>query len=86
MILVPVAAGRSTNTVMEKNHNGKSIKVYKAIEKHKLSSFPILLSHIYYTQTLSYRHRDPYDRLLIAQSITENISIISSMKYSIRII
>lgn len=38
----------------------------------------ISLPHIYQTQALALHHRDPFDRLLIAQSIVENISIVSS--------
>ena len=51
--------------------------ITKAAEKHKLEFLPILLTHIYFTQTLPFHHRDPFDRLLIAQSLTENISIVS---------
>ncbi len=38
----------------------------------------IALSHIYRLETLKYYHRDPFDRLIISQSIEENIPIISS--------
>ncbi len=38
----------------------------------------ISLPHIYQTQQLPLHHRDPFDRLLIAQSIIENIAVISS--------
>ena len=52
--------------------------ITKAAEKHKLNFLPILLTHIYQTQIFPFHHRDPFDRLLIAQAITENIAIISS--------
>jgi len=35
-------------------------------------------SHIYYTQQLPMLHKDPFDRLLVAQSLVENIDIVSS--------
>jgi len=38
----------------------------------------ISLPHIYQTQQLDLHHRDPFDRLLAAQSIVENMPIISS--------
>ncbi len=38
----------------------------------------ISLSHIYKTHQLPPHHRDPFYRLLVAQSLVENISIISS--------
>lgn len=37
----------------------------------------ITLQHIYTVGTLPYHHNDPFDRLLIAQAVTENIAIVS---------
>ena len=45
---------------------------------YKFKLLDISLQHIYQTQQLPLHHRDPFDRLLIAQSIIENIAIISS--------
>lgn len=36
---------------------------------------PITISHIKRLQTLPVHHRDPFDRLLIAQAIEENLTI-----------
>jgi len=52
--------------------------VTTAASKHFLNFLPISLAHIYHTQQLELHHRDPFDRLIIAQSITENIPVISS--------
>jgi PIN domain nuclease of toxin-antitoxin system len=41
---------------------------------------PIKIDHITVVATLPLHHRDPFDRLLIAQSIVENISIVSADK------
>ena len=38
---------------------------------------PIELSHLHQLQSLPFHHRDPFDRLLIAQAQSENMSIIS---------
>lgn len=38
----------------------------------------ISLAHIYQTQQLPLHHRDPFDRLLIAQAAVEQIPIVSS--------
>ena len=38
----------------------------------------IELPHIFYTQTLPLHHRDPFNRLLVAQSFVENIPIVSA--------
>lgn len=48
------------------------------VEKHVLKLLLITLPHIYHTQQLPLHHRGPFDRLLIAQSITENIPVVSS--------
>lgn len=49
-------------------------------EKIKLEDFQLLeikLSHLKAISQLHFYHNDPFDRLLIAQAIVENISIIS---------
>jgi len=52
--------------------------IEKAVEKHALSYLQIFIEHIYHTQHLLIHHNDPFDRLLISQSIVEDIPIISS--------
>jgi PIN domain nuclease of toxin-antitoxin system len=37
---------------------------------------PLKLSHIWTLDTLPYYHKDPFDRLLISQAITENLIIL----------
>lgn len=39
---------------------------------------PILPEHIIKLSTLAYFHRDPFDRIIISQGLTENIPIVSS--------
>lgn len=50
----------------------------KASLKYSLQLLHINLDYIYYTQQLSLHHRDPFDRLLIAQSLVENLPVVSS--------
>ena len=38
---------------------------------------PIELPHLAVVETLALHHRDPFDRLLIAQSLAENLPILS---------
>lgn len=38
---------------------------------------PVELEHIWQLDNLQLYHKDPFDRMLIAQALTENISIIS---------
>ena len=39
---------------------------------------PIEVSHLAAVTTLPFHHRDPFDRLLIAQALAENMPIVSS--------
>jgi PIN domain nuclease of toxin-antitoxin system len=39
---------------------------------------PIEPAHLITLSTLDFHHRDPFDRIIIAQAITENINVISS--------
>ncbi len=39
---------------------------------------PISLAHLAVVTTLPFHHRDPFDRLLIAQAMVEKMSIISA--------
>lgn len=38
---------------------------------------PVTMPHLLPIQTLPFHHRDPFDRLLIAQAMTENLTLIS---------
>lgn len=48
------------------------------VEDYNCEILDITLQHIYYTQLLPLHHRDPFDRLIIAQAVVEQISVISS--------
>ncbi len=39
---------------------------------------PISLAHVACVATLPFHHRDPFDRMLIAQSLTESMNIVSA--------
>lgn len=61
----------------------------KQIEKD-FTLLPIATKHIHKILDLDLIHRDPFDRMLIAQSVEENIPIISAdtqiSKYKIQVI
>ena len=38
----------------------------------------ISLAHVARVATLPFHHRDPFDRMLVAQSLTENMAIVSA--------
>jgi PIN domain nuclease of toxin-antitoxin system len=51
--------------------------VESEIEVNDLKVLPVELSHIWALGKLENYHQDPFDRLLIAQSIAENIPLLS---------
>lgn len=59
-------------------------------QENGIQLLPIKLSHILALQPLPYHHKDPFDRLLIAQSIAENLTCVSAdsvfKKYNIPIL
>ena len=62
-----------------KTSNGKLVA---ARPLHKLvpagiGILPVQLPHLMRLQTLPHHHRDPFDRLLIAQALTENLTLLS---------
>ncbi|MGI4791017.1 MAG: type II toxin-antitoxin system VapC family toxin [Janthinobacterium lividum] len=46
--------------------------------RNRFEILPITLSHIAAVERLPQHHRDPFDRLLIAQSIIEGVPLISA--------
>ena len=71
-----------------------SLPVHEFLQKqivvNELSVLPIGLSHVTKVADLPFHHKDPFDRLLIAQAITEDMLIISSDPvfhlYSVKIV
>ncbi len=49
----------------------------KSISKGGFSFLYLETTHILFIETLPFHHKDPFDRMLIAQGITENLPIIS---------
>ena len=49
----------------------------KKIEENGFELLPIFPEHTVCVSTLPFHHRDPFDRMLIAQTIVENITVIS---------
>jgi PIN domain nuclease of toxin-antitoxin system len=48
------------------------------IEKNRLESLPIIDAHAFQTGQLPPHHRDPFDRMLVAQAQVESISLLSN--------
>lgn len=51
--------------------------VTEQMQRNRVELLPISISHTAQIITLPYHHRDPFDRLLIAQTIVEEIPIVS---------
>lgn len=60
------------------------------LEKNAIDILPVELKHVSAIINLEFHHRDPFDRIIIAQGLTEQISIITSdsffTKYPVDII
>ncbi|MEX1041434.1 MAG: type II toxin-antitoxin system VapC family toxin [Pirellulaceae bacterium] len=52
--------------------------INEAIRLYQLTILPIDVQHAAMIATLPQHHRDPFDRLLIAQAIVEQVSLVSS--------
>ncbi len=48
------------------------------LRKTSTSVLPILLSHVVRLEGLPLLHRDPFDRIIVAQALTEKIPIVSA--------
>lgn len=48
------------------------------VQLNDMEVLPISLAHLAVVTTLLFHHRDPFDRLLIAQAMVEKMSIISA--------
>ena len=48
------------------------------IAENDIEILPILIAHAEVIATLPYHHRDPFDRMLIAQAIVERMPIVSA--------
>jgi PIN domain nuclease of toxin-antitoxin system len=58
-----------------------STNLFDIVEMHKtknnLRILPITEEHIYHLNNLPHHHTDPFDRLIIAQSLSENLTLVS---------
>jgi PIN domain nuclease of toxin-antitoxin system len=52
--------------------------VIQQIESAGIELLPLEISHILLVQSLPYTHRDPFDRMLIAQALSEGMTLVSN--------
>ena len=56
-------------------------EIFNIIEKSGFDILPITLNHIIQLSKLEHFHNDPFDRLIISQSIIENLHLVSKDNY-----
>ena len=60
------------------------------MEANRITSLPIRLPHLFELETLPPVHRDPFDRMVVAQARSEGIPIVSSdtafRKYDVKVL
>lgn len=52
--------------------------VREQVEQNGFEILPITLNHVLALETLPFHHKDPFDRLLIAQAQSENLPLLSA--------
>ena len=50
----------------------------KKMAENKIETLPISLDHVMKVETLPMHHNDPFDRMLIAQSLEEKLPLVTS--------
>ncbi len=54
-----------------------AVLVQRKLVEHRMTLLPIQLSHLEALEKLPLHHRDPFDRLLVAQAIDEEATLIT---------
>jgi PIN domain nuclease of toxin-antitoxin system len=64
--------------------------IHNFLAENAIEILPLTFAHIQSLNTLDFHHRDPFDRIIIAQSITEQLTIITKdehfTKYSCEVL
>lgn len=64
--------------------------ILNQLQENFIEQLPIHFRHVTKVRTLPFHHRDPFDRLLIAQSLIEDLPVVSSdsafAKYGISVL
>lgn len=53
-------------------------ELYKKALDNGFEILPILFEHIQQIETLPYYHKDPFDRIIISQSMVEDMTVVTS--------
>jgi len=64
--------------------------IVEQLSANNILPLSITISHSLYTERLPQFHKDPFDRIIIAQSIVENLQLISTdkdiRKYNVKLV
>jgi PIN domain nuclease of toxin-antitoxin system len=57
--------------------NESLVDITRLLRKKGFSFLPVRLKHVYHLDTLELHHKDPFDRMLIAQSLADDCALVS---------
>ena len=64
--------------------------VPERMAESSLVALPVLIPHVIKVASLPYVHRDPFDRLLVAQAIVEDLHLVTAdrelRKYAVKVV
>lgn len=70
--------------------NGGFDEISKIMKSYEIEILPLAFEHIHKLLSLEFFHRDPFDRIIIAQGLVENMIIVSKdenfPKYEVQLI
>jgi PIN domain nuclease of toxin-antitoxin system len=52
--------------------------VVKKLAENRIQTLPITLNHVMRVEDMSMHHRDPFDRMLIAQALDQHLPIVTA--------
>lgn len=59
---------------------GDFLEIHRFLLKNDIKVLPVLFEHLIILEKLDLHHRDPFDRLIIAQRIAEELTVVSKDK------
>jgi PIN domain nuclease of toxin-antitoxin system len=72
---IKVSIGKLSQLTLNKPFH---LQVTELLEQNGVALLPIELPHVVHVATLPFHHRDPFDRLIVAQSTLESMPLVSA--------
>jgi PIN domain nuclease of toxin-antitoxin system len=70
--------------------NGGLEEISKLMNRYEIELLPLTFEHIQKLINLKFHHRDPFDRMIISQSLVEKLTIVTKdeifSKYKVKIV